>query len=132
MGYSQPELARDFVIRMFGDEVLCLINRLYEEAVSPSVREAAFRIFDTPDGLIELHNRGWVIANHSAAIIPSDRTAWTARWSISLRSAIPPSSCADLENDGVLCCKYSSRDHLFNASNALRQLHTRLFDGSRW
>jgi hypothetical protein len=49
---------------------LCLINTLYDEAVSPSVREDAFRIFDTPDGLIELHNRGWVIANHSAAHYP--------------------------------------------------------------
>ena len=69
-GYSQPELVRDFVIRRFGEDVLSVINTLYDEAVNPSVQEDAFRIFDTPDGLVGLHKRGWLIANHSAAHYP--------------------------------------------------------------
>ena len=69
-GYSRSELVREFTIDRFGGEVLSVINTLYDETTSRSVQEDAFRIFDTPDGLIELHKRGWVIANHSAAHYP--------------------------------------------------------------
>jgi peptidoglycan/xylan/chitin deacetylase (PgdA/CDA1 family) len=69
-GYSLSELVRDFVVDRFRDEVLFVINTLYDETASHAVQEDAFRIFETPDGLIELHKRGWVIANHSAAHYP--------------------------------------------------------------
>jgi len=58
------------VIRRFGEDVLSVINTLYDEAVNPSGQEDAFRIFDTPDGLGGLHKSGWLIANHSAAHYP--------------------------------------------------------------
>jgi peptidoglycan/xylan/chitin deacetylase (PgdA/CDA1 family) len=69
-GYSRSELVRDFTLKRFGDEILSVINALYDETASRSVQEDAFRMFDTSDGLIELHKCGWVIANHSAAHYP--------------------------------------------------------------
>jgi len=69
-GYSRPELVSQFTIDQFGDDVLSVINTLYAETTGCAVQEDAFRIFDTPEGFRELHNRGWVIANHSAAHYP--------------------------------------------------------------
>jgi peptidoglycan/xylan/chitin deacetylase (PgdA/CDA1 family) len=69
-GYTRAALVRDFTGDRFGSEVLSAINTLYDKTASPAVQEDAFRMFETPEGLIELHNRGWVIANHSAAHYP--------------------------------------------------------------
>ena len=69
-GYSRHDRVGDFVISHFGQDVLSVINTLYEEAVSRAVQDDAFRIFDSCDGLIDLHKRGWVIANHSVAHYP--------------------------------------------------------------
>lgn len=69
-GYSRSELVRDFVAVRFRSEILSVINTLYDATTSRAVQEDAFRIFDTPEGLTELHKGGWVIANHSAAHYP--------------------------------------------------------------
>src|SRR5258707_9609654 len=39
-------------------------------AASLFVQDDAFRIFDAPEGLLNLHKMGWAIANHSAAHYP--------------------------------------------------------------
>lgn len=69
-GYARSDLIRQFSLNRFSDEVLSIIAALYDEAANRCVQEDAFRIFDTPAGLAELHDRGWVIANHSAAHYP--------------------------------------------------------------
>jgi peptidoglycan/xylan/chitin deacetylase (PgdA/CDA1 family) len=69
-GYINSMLVREFTLDDFGREVLAIIDDLYQETASEAVREDAFRIFDTADGLLELHKMGWVIANHSAAHYP--------------------------------------------------------------
>jgi Polysaccharide deacetylase len=70
LGFSQSDLARHFTLDRFGDDVLSTIDRLYEEVANSFLREDAFRAFDTPQGLLELHRKGWIIANHSAAHYP--------------------------------------------------------------
>jgi Polysaccharide deacetylase len=54
----------------FGPEVLSIINTLYDEAVPAVMRDDAFRLFETVDGLSELYRKGWIVANHSAAHYP--------------------------------------------------------------
>ena len=69
-GYSNSHSLRNFTIDKFGNDVLSVVNTLYDEAVSDEVQSDAFRIFETPQGLLELQARGWTIANHSAAHYP--------------------------------------------------------------
>jgi peptidoglycan/xylan/chitin deacetylase (PgdA/CDA1 family) len=69
-GYSRREAVGEFVISHFGHDILSVINALYDEVLSHAAQNDAFRIFESCDGLIELHKRGWLIANHSAAHYP--------------------------------------------------------------
>lgn len=69
-GYSGKMLVREFTMDRFGPDVLSLIDQLFDETTSLATREDAFRIFETPAGLLELHRHGWVVANHSAAHYP--------------------------------------------------------------
>jgi hypothetical protein len=69
-GYSTAAGVRGFTMDRFGPEVLSVIDTLYEEAVPAAMRDDAFRLFETPDGLHELYRKGWVVANHSAAHYP--------------------------------------------------------------
>lgn len=70
LGYSRHMSVREFTRERFGAEMLSLIGQLFDEATSSATREDAFRIFETPAGMLELHRKGWVIANHSAAHYP--------------------------------------------------------------
>jgi peptidoglycan/xylan/chitin deacetylase (PgdA/CDA1 family) len=69
-GYASPMHIRSFTIDRFGDDVLAVIDGLYDDAANPELKDDAFRVFETTDGLGELHRRGWTIANHSAAHYP--------------------------------------------------------------
>ena len=81
---SQREMARRFVscgwngktnlwswtLDEFSDEVLAIIQGLYNEKTSFRFRQDSFRVFDTAEGLAELTQEGWLIANHTAAHYP--------------------------------------------------------------
>lgn len=69
-GYSGEMLVREFTMDQFSPDLLGLIDHLYDEATSLATREDAFRIFETPAGLLELLRHGWIVANHSAAHYP--------------------------------------------------------------
>jgi Polysaccharide deacetylase len=69
-GFQEQDLARHFTLDKFDEGILSIIDQLYEEVTCPFMREDAFRIFDTPEGLLELCQKGWTIANHSAAHYP--------------------------------------------------------------
>ena len=70
LGFSSGQHIRSFTLDRFDQEVLGIVDTLFDEAVSEPVKQDAFRIFDKADGIAELGRRGWVIANHSAAHYP--------------------------------------------------------------
>jgi peptidoglycan/xylan/chitin deacetylase (PgdA/CDA1 family) len=70
LGYSGAVQVRNFTMDLFGPEILSIIDTLYDEAVPAAMRDDAFRLFETPDGVRELYHKGWVVANHSAAHYP--------------------------------------------------------------
>ena len=70
LGYSLSVQVRNFTMDRFGPAVLSIIDTLYNEAVPAAMRDDAFRLFDTSDGLSELYRKGWIVANHSAAHYP--------------------------------------------------------------
>jgi len=47
-----------------------IIDSVYEDFTSETFRKDAYRIFDTVEGIRELHHHGWLIANHSASHYP--------------------------------------------------------------
>src|SRR4029078_11513679 len=71
LGYSMSVQVRNFTMDRFGPKLLSIIDTLYNEAVTAAMRDDAFRLFDTPDGLSELCRKGWIVVNHSDAHYPS-------------------------------------------------------------
>jgi hypothetical protein len=69
-GYQVDRPLRALTLDKFNDEVLAIIDALFSEAAPEIVRQDAFRAFETPDGVLDLQKRGWVVANHSAAHYP--------------------------------------------------------------
>src|SRR5262249_33530047 len=69
-GYQVDRPSRELTLDQFNDEVLGIIDALFSEAAPEIVRQDAFRVFETPDGVLDLQKRGWVVANHSAAHYP--------------------------------------------------------------
>jgi peptidoglycan/xylan/chitin deacetylase (PgdA/CDA1 family) len=69
-GYSTALSLRNFTIENFSPDILSAISDLYDEAVSHRMQQDAFRLFDTPEGVRDLHRRGWTVANHTAAHHP--------------------------------------------------------------
>jgi hypothetical protein len=70
LGFSMSAGVLYFSMDRFGPDVLSIIDTLYDEAVPAAMRDDAFRLFETPDGVRELYSKGWVVANHSAAHYP--------------------------------------------------------------
>jgi peptidoglycan/xylan/chitin deacetylase (PgdA/CDA1 family) len=66
-GLSSADFTRDFSLTSFSADILAAIDSLYVERTSAATREDHFKIFDTPDDVIEIQRLGWEIANHSAA-----------------------------------------------------------------
>jgi peptidoglycan/xylan/chitin deacetylase (PgdA/CDA1 family) len=66
-GLSSTDFTRDFSLTSFSADILGAIDKLYVERTSAATREDDFKIFDTPDDIVQMHRLGWEIANHSAA-----------------------------------------------------------------
>ena len=66
---------KDLLLTDFSDETVAIIDSLYNERTNEAFRHDAYRIFDTIDGIKELLNNGWVIANHSASHYPMGKGA---------------------------------------------------------
>lgn len=69
-GYKRGDSVRSFVLDHFDEEIVRIIDEVYQKFTDEPARTDAFRAFDTWDGLRELAAAGWVIANHSAAHYP--------------------------------------------------------------
>ena len=69
-GFAPGTSVSTFTFDHFSQSNLEALQRVYGEHTSLAVREDAFRLFETEDGLRELAAKDWVIANHSAAHYP--------------------------------------------------------------
>lgn len=69
-GYPAGGRVGEFVMRKFSPEVLGEIDAVYREFTRDMDRDDAFRVFDDADGIRELRDRGWIVANHSASHYP--------------------------------------------------------------
>ena len=72
-GYKTGESVRTFTLDNFSREVLEYVDELFVRFTSTEQREDAFRIFDSRDGILSLHQQGWTIANHTAGHYPISR-----------------------------------------------------------
>ena len=61
---------RDFTLDHFSGEVLAAIDGAYSRCSAPHTRSDAFRLFAGRDELRQVRERGWLLANHSAAHYP--------------------------------------------------------------
>jgi len=70
VGYRQGTSVKTFVRINFSKEIANIIDGLYKDFTNEIFRKDAYRIFDTIDGIRELLDNGWLIANHSASHYP--------------------------------------------------------------
>jgi len=54
----------------FSMEIIETIDAVYNDFTKEHLREDAFRLFDTMEGIKELQDKGWEITNHSSAHYP--------------------------------------------------------------
>ena len=69
-GYAPTEPLRSWTLSRFRPEIAAEIAAVYAEEVPAHARAAAFRIFDTPEGIAQLSARGWIVSNHTASHYP--------------------------------------------------------------
>lgn len=69
-GFIPGMSVKDSTLDSFSESILQAIHQLYEEFTSAEVRQDAFRLFETEEGLRKLATENWVIANHTAAHYP--------------------------------------------------------------
>ena len=75
-GYKNNMLVKEFVLDHFCDEIVEAIDHVYNLFTEEYFRRDAFRIFDNFDGIKELQNNGWEIANHSASQYPVGESSY--------------------------------------------------------
>ena len=71
LGFKSGDSVRNFTNQHFSPEILSIIDAQFDRFTTPAQRHDAFRMFDDLDGLRQLRDTGWTIANHSAAHYPS-------------------------------------------------------------
>jgi len=69
-GYTLDKTVKGFVMDHFSLDIVDIIDSVYEMFVSKHVREDAFRLFDTMDGIQKLYQHGWEISNHTTSHYP--------------------------------------------------------------
>lgn len=70
LGHRRSVSVKRFTLQNFSEEILSLIDETYIRFIEEADREDAFRIFETTDGIRQLKEKGWTIANHTAAHYP--------------------------------------------------------------
>jgi peptidoglycan/xylan/chitin deacetylase (PgdA/CDA1 family) len=69
-GYVVDGPLRALSRERFDSGIIEIIDAVFDEAVTESVHKDAFRGFETGEGVRDLQDRGWTVANHSAAHYP--------------------------------------------------------------
>lgn len=69
-GYKIDLSVKRFVMNSFSEEIVELIDSVYNVLTKEYTRKDAYRLFDDINGIKKLHNNGWEIANHSANHYP--------------------------------------------------------------
>jgi peptidoglycan/xylan/chitin deacetylase (PgdA/CDA1 family) len=70
IGIDPGDSLRESTLDRFTPELRQAIERSYRRHTSPELRQDAYRIFDTVEGLRTLQQSGWTMANHSASHWP--------------------------------------------------------------
>ena len=70
LGFRFGQSVRTFTITHFSDDVLAVIDELYERFTTPAQRADAYRMFLQPDDVADLQARGWEVSNHTARHYP--------------------------------------------------------------
>ncbi len=65
-----PFKIRTWTLHHFCDDVLAVVDEVYEACTDATFREDAFRIFATVDDLQRLSDAGWLMSNHTAGHWP--------------------------------------------------------------
>jgi len=69
-GYKRGMSVKAFVLDNFSEDIINIIDEVYSEYTNESFRKDSYRLFDAIDGIRELADNGWLIANHSASHYP--------------------------------------------------------------
>lgn len=80
LGYRAGESLKAFTMDRFSPEMIAAIDSVYNEMTDETMRDDAFRIFDTMEGLRSLQMSGWVIANHTSAHYPVSEAHYVHRF----------------------------------------------------
>ena len=65
-GYDGKGSVKTFTIHSFSEEIVGVIDSIYQDFTTESFRADAYRLFDTTEGIGTLAESGWEIANHTA------------------------------------------------------------------
>src|SRR3990167_5164550 len=74
-GYQGPQSVKRFTKEHFSEEIRQVIREVFCKFTSEQQRQDAFRLFDTWEGVKELRDAGWLIANHTASHYPVDEAS---------------------------------------------------------
>jgi len=80
LGFSMSNNIRNLAMDNFSDDVIDLVDKVFNDHTTPSVREDAWRLFDNINGTRFLHENNWVIANHSASHYPVSERAFAHKF----------------------------------------------------
>jgi len=94
-GYTLDRSVKAFVMDHFSFEIAAIIDEVYRKFTTQRDRDDAFRIFDTIEGMRELHENGWVISNHSSAHYPVSEASHIAHFAAEFQE------CEDALHDHI-------------------------------
>ncbi len=69
-GYTKGMSIKGFCLDNFSEAIVEEIDTVFRNVTSDPEREDAFRLFETKTGLMELKEKEWTLANHTAAHYP--------------------------------------------------------------
>ncbi len=69
-GFKTDDSIREFTLTNANEEIINVINDIYDRFASPLQRHDAWRLFDTVEGIQHLRQIGWDISNHTCGHFP--------------------------------------------------------------
>ena len=69
-GYTREMSVKGFCLDNFSEAIVEEIDAVFKNVTTELEREDAFRLFETKTGLMELKEKEWTLANHTAAHYP--------------------------------------------------------------
>ncbi len=69
-GYKGHRSVKDFMLDHFSPALLDVLEEVFRAVGNGEALQAGLQLFESPEGLAELHRAGWSVGNHSAAHWP--------------------------------------------------------------